>query len=224
MYLAAGHRLTGEVRGRAAWLWAGEATTVGGPAAAHWLGMLPAAPDIVDLTPPPATGRRSRPGVRVRHRDLDDEDRVGVRDIRVTAAPLSALETSVALPNGSTFLDRVLQRHVRLPMLQRAPSRNLGMRGPAAAGRLRAAAAGGADSVAQRLLTRLLRDAGIGGWVLGHPFGSFTVDLAFPDARVGVEVDGWAWHVDAERFRTDCRNATPWSVPDGPCCASPGTT
>ena len=45
---------------------------------------------------------------------------------------------------------------------------------------------------------RLLRDAGIGGWVLGHPFGPWRIDLAFPQQKVAVEVDGWAWHVDAE--------------------------
>jgi very-short-patch-repair endonuclease len=41
--------------------------------------------------------------------------------------------------------------------------------------------------------------------VLGHPFGPWTVDLAFPAQKVAVEVDGWAWHVDAERFRNDRR-------------------
>jgi very-short-patch-repair endonuclease len=41
--------------------------------------------------------------------------------------------------------------------------------------------------------------------VLGHPFGPWRVDLAFPERKVAVEVDGWAWHVDPERFRTDRR-------------------
>ena len=67
------------------------------------------------------------------------------------------------------------------------------------------AAADRADSAAERLLVRLLREAGIGGWVLGHPLGPYRIDLAFPAARVAVEVDGWAWHVDPERFRNDRR-------------------
>ncbi len=29
--------------------------------------------------------------------------------------------------------------------------------------------------------------------------------MAFPDAKVAIEVDGWAWHVDAARFRNDRR-------------------
>jgi very-short-patch-repair endonuclease len=67
------------------------------------------------------------------------------------------------------------------------------------------AAADRADSAAERLLVRLLREAGIGGWVLGHPLGPYRIDLAFPAQRVAVEVDGWAWHVDPERFRSDRR-------------------
>jgi very-short-patch-repair endonuclease len=32
-----------------------------------------------------------------------------------------------------------------------------------------------------------------------------VLDLASPAARVAVEVDGWAYHRDAERFRQDRR-------------------
>jgi very-short-patch-repair endonuclease len=38
---------------------------------------------------------------------------------------------------------------------------------------------------------------------VGVPFGRWTIDIAFPEAEVAVEVDGWAWHVDVDRFRTD---------------------
>src|SRR3954452_11155523 len=40
VYLLAGHRLTDEVRVRAASLWAGEGAVVSGAAAAYWHGML----------------------------------------------------------------------------------------------------------------------------------------------------------------------------------------
>jgi very-short-patch-repair endonuclease len=72
-------------------------------------------------------------------------------------------------------------------------------------GRMLVAAADRADSAAERLLVRILRAAGISGWVLGRPFGQWRIDLAFPEQKVAVEVDGWAWHVDAERFRNDRR-------------------
>ena len=89
--------------------------------------------------------------------------------------------------------------------MYRAFCRNMGPHGSTAAGRLLVAAADRADSAAERLLVRLLRDAAISGWVLGYPFGPWRIDLAFPAQKVAVEVDGWAWHVDPQRFRADHR-------------------
>jgi very-short-patch-repair endonuclease len=129
---------------------------------------------------------------------------VGIRDIWLTAPPLTVLETAVALPDGSAFLDRALQRRVRFPTVYRAFCRTMGRRGSSVAGRL-LVAADRADSAAERLPVRMLRNAGISGWVSGHPFGTWRIDLAFPARKVAVEVDGWARHVDAERFRADRR-------------------
>jgi very-short-patch-repair endonuclease len=205
VYLVGGHRLTDEARIRAAALWAGEDAAVSGPAAAHWHGLLDRAPQTVEVTVPRRSAPTGRPGVLVRRRDLRPTDLMGLRGLRLTAAPLTVLETAAALPDGSAFLDRALQRRVRFPTVYRAFCRNMGRRGSSAAGRLLVAAADRADSAAERLLVRILRDAGITGWVLGHPFGPWRIDLAFPAQRVAVEVDGWAWHVDAVRFRNDRR-------------------
>jgi very-short-patch-repair endonuclease len=175
-----------------------------GAAAAHWHGMLSRAPAVVGLTVPAASEPRPRPGIALRRRDLDPVDRMLCRQVEVAAEPFAALETAVE--EGSAFLDRVLQRRlVGFPALYRSYTRNLGRPGSADAGRLLVAAADRADSAAERLLVRILRDAGVTGWVLGHPFGPYRIDLAFPERRVAVEVDGWAWHVDVERFRTDRR-------------------
>jgi very-short-patch-repair endonuclease len=78
----------------------------------------------------------------------------------------------------------------------------LGRSGWARARELICASADRADSAAERLLVRILRDGGVTGWVLGHPFGSWRIDLAFPLHKVAVEVDGWAWHVDADSMIT----------------------
>ena len=32
-----------------------------------------------------------------------------------------------------------------------------------------------------------------------------TLDLAFPDVLLAIEIDGWAWHTDPDRFRDDRR-------------------
>jgi putative AbiEi antitoxin of type IV toxin-antitoxin system len=50
VHLVGGHRLTGEARVWAAWLYAGERSTVSGPAAAFRHGMLREPPDVVDVT------------------------------------------------------------------------------------------------------------------------------------------------------------------------------
>jgi very-short-patch-repair endonuclease len=205
IYLVGGHRRTPEARTRAAWLWGGPDSVVTGAAAAYWHRMLDSPPAIIELTVPAATSPRPQPGIRLRRRDLFDSDVRELDGIRVAAAPFAALETAVALPDGSTFLDRALQRHVRFPAVYRSFCRNMGRYGASAAGRLLVAAADRADSAAERLLVRLLRGAGIEGWVLGHRLGPYRIDLAFPAHHVAIEVDGWAWHVDPERFRQDRR-------------------
>lgn len=228
VYLAGGHRLTDEARVRAAWLWArATGAVVTGQAAAFWHGMLERAPMGIEVTLPRAAHRQGRPGVVLRRRDLPVPDVATVRGITVAAPALAALETALVVKRGSVFLDRALQRHVDFPAVYRCYCRGLGRHGSAAAGRMLVAAADRADSEAERLLVRLLRAAGIGGWVLGHPFGPFRIDLAFPAEKVAVEVDGWAWHVDAERFRADRRKGNaltrggwdllrfPWHALDG---------
>lgn len=203
--LVGGHRLTDEARVRAASLWAGERATVAGPAAARWHGMLARGPDVIDLTVPATLHRRDRPGTRLRRRDLAREDVVMVRGLSVTARGLTALETAATLAEGSAFLDRALQRHVPFDEVYRSYCRAVGRRDSAAMGRLLVAAADRADSEAERVLVRLLRSAAIDGWVLGHRCGPYLIDLAFPGAKVAVEIDGWAWHVDHDRFANDRR-------------------
>jgi very-short-patch-repair endonuclease len=205
VFLAAGHRLTERGRIRAAGLWAGDRGVVSGPAAAWWLGIEVPAVARIEVTAPRRLGLRGYSGVRVRRRDLEACDTVLSHGIRCTAAPLTALETAVALPDGSAFLDRALQKHVRFDQLYQAYCRNLGASGGARAALLLAGAADRADSAAERLLISLLRRAGLTGWVRGLAFERWSIDIAFPGAALAVEVDGWAWHADVDRFRADRR-------------------
>jgi very-short-patch-repair endonuclease len=141
--------------------------------------------------------------VRICRHDLAAEDVVTARGLRVASSGLAALETAVA--EGPAFLDRALQRHVPFRDVYSAYCRVLGRPGSAAMCAMLSAAADSADSAAERLAVKHLRTAGITGWVLGHPFGPYLIDLAFPAAKVAVEIDGWAWHVDQERFVNDRR-------------------
>lgn len=204
VYLSRDCAMTPAGRVRATALWAGKDAVVSGSAAAWWHGLLERCPATVTVTVPVSRHPRGGDGIRVRRRQLAACDRALVRGVPVTSLPLTVLEAAVELGNaGPRFMDRALQRHIRFGALHQAHSRNLGRWGSARSSRLLVAAADHAGSDAERRLVALLRSAGIIGWRLHVPFAGYELDLAFPAARVAVEVDGWAWHHDVERFRTD---------------------
>lgn len=203
VFLAAGHPLVPSGRVRAASLHAGESGLVSGVAAAWWHGDVERLGPVVEIILPRSSGLRAEPGLRVRRRDVAAEDRTVVRGVPVTARPLTLLEVAVSRPDGPTVLDRALQRSLTPEALHAAYCRMVGRPGARRAATLLAAASDGAASAAERLLVAALRRAGVTGWVLGVPCGPYTIDLAFPEARLAVEIDGWAFHSDVDRFRRD---------------------
>ena len=97
-------------------------------------------------------------------------------------------------------MDSALQRHVDLRDLWCAHLRNKGRYGSPASRRLLQAASDGARSAAERLLVKLLREAGITGWRTNYPVGGYKVDVGFPASKVALEADGWEIHSSAVRF------------------------
>lgn len=114
---------------------------------------------------------------------------MGLRGVWVTDTALTVLETAVTLPAGSTFLDRMLQTRVSLEALLRAHLRNPGWRGAKAAARVLAAASDRAGSDAERTLRRLLRRGGLTDCRVGYWAHGYEIDVAFPAAKVAVEVE-----------------------------------
>ena len=206
VYRAMDRALTTRARIHAALLWAGDEATLSGVAAAWWHELWERAPTKIEVTVPRNRSLRPRRSVRLRRRELDWLDRTHVDGLWVTGRPLAALEAAVALDtDGPAMLDRALQRRVSFADVLAAHSRNLGRRGSEAAGRLLRSSADLAASEAERLLGRLLRAAGVRGWVRGYWLAGYQLDFAFPQFRIAIEVDGWAWHVDLDRFRGDRR-------------------
>lgn len=206
VYLAAGHRLDDEVAVRAAVLWAGEGAVLSGVAAGWWHGMVERRPATVGITVDRRRHPRPRPGVSVRRRELAPPDRVDRSGLAVTARALTVLEASVELGGpGSQLLDRALQKWVGFPEVYEAYCRNVGCHGSASAARMLTAAADRSASAAERLLVRMLKESGASGWYCAFPAAGYAIDMAFPAARVAVEVDGWAWHMDATRAQADKR-------------------
>lgn len=203
VYFAEDHRFTDSARLRVA-VWAyGPEAVASGTAAAWWHGLLKAAPEIIEVTVPRNSRHPHRSGSLLRRRDLQPADIAEHHGLRVTSLALTAIEAAVRPGGGPGVLDTALQRHVELPQLWQAQLRNKGRHGSPRARRLLQAAGTGARSHAERIFIRLLESAGITGWIANHPVGGYVVDVAFPAAKVAIEIDGWAFHHDQAAFQSD---------------------
>jgi len=185
-------------------VWAyGDHAVASGLAAAWWHGLTSFAPDRVEVTMPRNGSGRSKPGSVMRRRDLLPADVVERRGLLVTAVPLTVVEAAVRQRGGVKVMDKALQNEVQLSELWRAHLRNKGRYGsPAARIRLRAAS-DGARSAAERLLVKILREAGITGWRTNYPVGGYKVDVGFPKQKVAIEADGLAFHSASDDFHAD---------------------
>ncbi|MDO3638271.1 type IV toxin-antitoxin system AbiEi family antitoxin domain-containing protein [Mycolicibacterium arseniciresistens] len=203
VYFVDDRPFTDSARVRAAVWGYGARAAASGLAAAWWHGLTKFAPEVVEVTIPRAQRRSHLPSTRLRRRDLRPADVVAHRGLQVTALPLTVVEAAVRRGGGPKILDSSLQRHVELRGLWTAHLRNKGRHGSPAARRLLQVADDGARSEAERLLIRLLKAARLTGWKANHPVAGYRVDVAFPNARVAIEVDGFAFHSDSDDFHAD---------------------
>ena len=191
--------------GRGAAQWAAPRGALTAITAAWWLDLGVDDPRPLTVALPRGCSRRPPPGVTLVQRDPRG-DRTRHRGLWVAGRSLTVLDAAVALGrDGQAFLDRALQQRTTLDELRAAQARLLGRRGAAAAGRLLAQAGDRAASEPERRMIALLRAGGVRGWSvnLSVPLsrgGRAIVDIAFPDVRFAIEVDGWAFHVDRARF------------------------
>jgi very-short-patch-repair endonuclease len=181
----------------------GKDAAASGLSAAWWHGLTRFSPDLIEVTVPRNNHGRIHHGSQLRRRDLDPADVVIRERLRVTAFALTVIEAAVRQRSGAKLMDSALQRHIDLRELWQAHVRNRGRYGAPAARRLLQAASDGARSEAERLLVKLLREAGITGWRTNYPVGGYKVDVAFPKQKLAIEVDGLAHHSDSEDFHSD---------------------
>ena len=203
VYFVDDRPFTASARIRAA-VWSyGPHAAASGLAAAWWHRLTPNPPEIVEVTVPRNSNGRSRAETRVRRRDLKPTDVVERQGLRVTSMELTAIEAAVRRGGGPGLMDNALQRHTELPHLWRTHVRNKGRHGSPRARILLQAARDGSRSQAERLFIRLLKSHNITGWVANSPVGDYVVDVAFPGCKVAVEIDGWAFHTDPDKFEND---------------------
>lgn len=173
----------------------------------------------IDVTVPPRHRPDCDPDVRV-HRIPLGPERVGcVEGLRLTDRTRTVFDCLTVLPRarGRTLLDRSLQRGWT----------TVGALGDELNGRRRVGAPRvrelldearpGADSEAERRAHALLVGAGLTGWTAGYPWRRYVLDIAFPAARLAIEIDGYAYHSDPARFQHDRRRqnelvAARWTV------------
>ncbi|ORB67051.1 type IV toxin-antitoxin system AbiEi family antitoxin domain-containing protein [Mycolicibacterium tusciae] len=181
----------------------GVGAAASGLTAAWWHALTRFAPEIAEVTVPRDSHGRRHTDTRVRRRSLDECDIVERRGLRVTSLPLTVVEAAAKRGGGPKLMDNALQRHVDLNSLWHAHLRNKGRTGAPRSRRLLQAASDGSRSVAERLLIKILNDAGITGWKANYRVGDYRVDVGFPGPRVVLEVDGMAFHTGAEEFQID---------------------
>jgi very-short-patch-repair endonuclease len=205
VYFVDDREFTDAARVRAAVWGYGEGACASGLAAAWWLELTRFAPDVVEVTVPRNSHGRCHDGTRVRRRDLAVADVIDCRSLCVTSLPLTAIESAARRGGGPKLIDNALQQHTELSQLWAAHLRNKGRWGSPAARRMLQAADDGTKSQAEREFAKLLRRATLTGWRANQKVVGYEVDFHFRDAKLVVEVDGFAFHTDPEAFERDRR-------------------
>ena len=195
----------------AAYLACGRGAVLSGPSALrrHGLDLAQGLGDVHWVTIPPERHVRI-PSVRTIREFVPLEDIVVVDDMQVTTVARAIVDTLrvVADHIGQPILDRALLRG--WITLDELASRTQALAGRRGVGHLRkhlTRVGGGARSEGERRLHKIIAD--IPGWVADFKVfdldGSViaVIDVAFPAARIAIEVDGLAFHVDPERFQRD---------------------
>ncbi|MGX7698079.1 type IV toxin-antitoxin system AbiEi family antitoxin domain-containing protein [Gordonia polyisoprenivorans] len=203
VHLVAGHARGPRAQARIAVLSVHKNAVLGGAAAAWWLGLCSDEPrKHLVFTQTRGRARRSSATAVSRYRELDDDDIVVHDGLRTTAADLTVLEASVAL--GLSFMDSaLLSGRVTPESLADVHARYPKRHGAAQASAYLRLIGDGARSEAERLTVRIFRAAGVSGWVANLPTCGYVIDFAFPDQKVAVEIDGFAYHRDAVAFQRD---------------------
>ena len=168
-------------------------------------------PPRPEVSVPHDVRARPGPGIRLHRIAVPARDVHVIAGLPVTSRQRTVLDCLLSLPpdQGRTLLDRALQRGwVQLPGIAAAVHDARGRWGITRARALLAVAEPGTASDAERVAQGLLVTGGVTGWVRGYPLlvGGQVVailDIAFPHALLAIEIDGWAWHSDPERFQRD---------------------
>lgn len=183
--------------------------------AAYLYGLLPGPPPVVDVLLPAACRSRKLPDVHVtRSRTLCARDRTAVGAIPATSPARTIIDLASVLEPPGLRAMVIDARQRRVVTMARILTRLADLGPVRGSGDLRRILweldAERCDSVLEARVRQLLRKAGLprpepapvpvraGGRTL-------HVDIGWPQQRVGLEVDGFAWHQDRRALDRDQR-------------------
>ena len=165
----------------------------------------------VTISVPESTSRRISGAVLLRDRDRLEKTH-SVNGMLVMSRSRSIVDALRLAPAniGLSILDEVLRRGwTTATELEQWCERLRTHRGlPALRARV-ADAQSGTLAESERHLKRLMERAGLRGWVFNAEIRSATDELlgvgdcVHFTLKIVVEVDGWAWHTDRQRFQRD---------------------
>lgn len=217
VYRADDHPRTPRTRMRIAVASSGRSAVLAGSSAAWWHQLTPGFPaQITVIARTRGRHPNAQPGVGVLHRRLTEIDVEIVDGLPVTALGLTILDT--AAEAGAQIMDNALLcRRITIDQLVDSWRRYPGRHGAGTTRRLLDALGSGARSEAERITVRLFRAGSITGWLANHVVDGHAFDFVFPESKLIVEIDGFAFHRDAAAFQRDrtLRNALlgrGWSV------------
>jgi very-short-patch-repair endonuclease len=171
-----------------------------------------ASSDSIHVTVGDRRSRRYPPWMRLHRVPLiPDADTDQLEDLRVTSRVRTILDLLRTERPGAaqSLLDRSLQQcWLGAADLQRSVVEGRGRSGNTQLRKLLAGLEPGAEAESERLLHRILRQSGCTGWIPQYqivlPGRRIRVDVALPQHRLAIEVDGKLYHDEfSDRFEDD---------------------
>jgi len=209
VYLSADAELTWLAQAHAAVIAAGPAATLVAESAAAIRGLSPRRLPLTVTVPPDRHRANRPPWLNLLRLAVPEADRVVVGGVPTTTRLRTAVDLAhlVASTQAQPIIDRMLVLdQVDLAELTAAvtASRRHGSRQARA---LIRSANDLAAAESERLARRLLRSAGLSGWVGNHRITlrgrPRKLDLANRRLRIGIEVKGWMFHSAGDRAASD---------------------
>ena len=189
-------------------LWAGPQAAVSHRSAAALLQLWGCEPGHVELTTPAA--RRPPRGVRLYRGLLSGADTATLGMFRISAATRTLIDLAGVVSDEALeiALDSALRNRLTSVPYLTARLNSVGSQGRKGCGTLSRLLAhrvslGGLESPLETKFLRLVRRAGLPMPEAGFEVGRYRIDFAYPQAKLGIELEGLDYHSGRQALNRD---------------------